>query len=269
MTTWSRDRWLLLRPQAEGTPGLILAPGAEQGARLWPTRRGDARIASDLAQASGGAFRVARSRLFFDGGDFVCDEETVFVAPSVLSRNLGVTVATQEELQQRLEGLTRCHVVLLAEAPSYHAGMFMMPVGNRTLLVGDLREAKKLHAEDSSAIQDLYGRAATTPDWSSEACVALDRVAEQCEQAGYRVQRIPVVQGKDARTWLTPLNVVIDVQGTDRTVYMPVYRGAEALNARAAAVWEGLGYQVRAIDCTETFAHFGSLRCLVNVLQRR
>jgi len=49
---------------------------------------------------------------------------------------------------------------------------------------------------------------------------------------------------------------------------MPVYRGTDALNAAGTAVWRSLGYRVCPVDCTETCVHFGSLRCLVNVLRR-
>ena len=43
---------------------------------------------------------------------------------------------------------------------------------------------------------------------------------------------------------------------------------ATGLNAAGRAVWEGLGYEVRAVDCTTVFRHFGCLHCLVNVLSR-
>ena len=36
----------------------------------------------------------------------------------------------------------------------------------------------------------------------------------------------------------------------------------------AAAVWRSAGWQVRRVDCTASYVHFGSLRCLVNVLAR-
>jgi hypothetical protein len=50
---------------------------------------------------------------------------------------------------------------------------------------------------------------------------------------------------------------------------MPVYRGCEAMNSAAEAVWAKLGYEVRPVDCTSTYRLFGNLHCLVNVLERR
>jgi hypothetical protein len=49
---------------------------------------------------------------------------------------------------------------------------------------------------------------------------------------------------------------------------MPTYRGADALNAAASRVWQDLGFEVRAVDCTDVYVHFGALHCLVNVLRR-
>ena len=81
--------------------------------------------------------------------------------------------------------------------------------------------------------------------------------------------RIPIVPGRDGRTYVTYLNVLVDQRGGRRIVYLPTFRGMGALNAAAASVWRGLDYEVRPVDCTTTYEHFGSLRCLVNVLRRR
>ena len=80
--------------------------------------------------------------------------------------------------------------------------------------------------------------------------------------------RIPVVPGSDGRTYLTYVNVILDCRDGNRIVYMPVYDGVEELNRAAAEVWAGAGYEVRRVNCTTCYRHFGSLRCLVNVLSR-
>jgi len=85
---------------------------------------------------------------------------------------------------------------------------------------------------------------------------------------GYRVVRIPIVPGHDGRTYVTYLNAILDRRGGRRMVYMPVFSGAGPLNRAAAEVWTGLGYEVRSVDCDACYPHFGSLRCLVNVLRR-
>ena len=77
-----------------------------------------------------------------------------------------------------------------------------------------------------------------------------------------------MIPDRDARTYLTYLNVIIDEREGRRIVYMPSYTNASTLNASAADVWESLGYEVRRVDCTRPYIHSGSLRCLVNVLSR-
>ena len=74
--------------------------------------------------------------------------------------------------------------------------------------------------------------------------------------------------GLDGRTYLTYLNVILDERDGGRIVYMPIYGHAAAINAAAAEVWRQLGYLVRPVDCSTAYRHFGSLRCLVNVLSR-
>jgi len=246
MTCWSRDRWLAL---ASGDRITLLSPRAEEGAELWPAREGDSGVGEDLARILGRRVAAERSPLHFDGGDFVADAETAFVAPAVLARNLQRTVQTVEELQATLADVLRRRIVLLRDAPDHHAGMFMMAVGGRTVLVGDPSLARGLvdcgEADEGTQRQ-------------------FDSVAVACSAAGYRVVRIPIVPGRDGRTYLTYVNVILD----RRTVYMPIYAHVPALNEAAAATWRGLGYEVRVVDCTAVYPHFGSLRCFVNVLRR-
>ena len=267
MTTWSRDRWLALDATASPGDVTLLLPRGENGAAAWPARQGDQRVGFDLARLLGPTVDARRSGLLFDGGDFVADARTVFVTPGVLRRNLQHTVGTREELLRRLEARLRKRVVLLDEAPDHHAGMYLMAIGDDTMLVGDPSLARGVvdgwSAEKRARLFPSGG-----PDRTAETQRRFDAVARQVAAAGYHVKRVPVVPGADGRTWLTYLNGVLDERGGQRTVYLPVFRGAEPLNAAAVAVWREAGYTVRQVDCTAAYVHFGSLRCLVNVLRR-
>ena len=243
MTTWSRDRWLAF----EG--GHVLSPHGENGAAAWSSRAGDSRIGADLARALPQLTSTV-SGLYFDGGDFVADATTVFVTPRVLRRNLGLGM-DPKRLVRDLENVFDKRVVLLDRAPDHHAGMFMMVAGQGRMLVGDPSLARSLVDADGH-------------DFSDETQALFDAVARQVEAVGYRVVRIPVAPGNDGRTYETPLNALLE-QGV---VYMPVYDHTPRLNAAAASVWRDLGFEVRTVNCTRTFVHFGSLRCLVNVLAR-
>ena len=262
MTCWARDRWLALGPAGTGGPALLLSPREESAGDIWPARKGDERIAGDLAAALGGGVRAHRSVLAFDGGDFVADADRAFVTPRVGERSIGGEIVSTEQLRRALAGSLRRKVIVLSEAPPHHAGMFMMLAGGRTALVGDPSLAQGLLVDVPASCLPQ------NPDFSDEIRRRFDAVAGQCAASGYRVVRVPVVPGRDGRTYLTCLNVIIDRRAGCRIVYMPVYRGVEALNAAGAAAWRGLGYEVRPVDCTDTFRHFGSLRCLVNVLRR-
>jgi len=267
ITAWSRDRWLALDSGRPSEPTVLLAPRSEEGADAWPARRGDERVATDLAAACGPGVTGARSDLYFDGGDFVADAETVFVTPAVLRRNLQQTVETREELIARLRAALGRRVVLLGEAPDHHAGMFMMAVGDRTVLVGDPAAGLRLLDPGGDGAADAL-LPPDGADTSAETQDRFDAVARQCTEAGYRVVRIGMVPGRDGRTYLTHVNAILDRRGDRRVVYMPVFRGADALNDAAERIWHDLGWEVRRVDCTACYRHFGSLRCLVNVLRR-
>ncbi|MCA8917501.1 MAG: agmatine deiminase family protein [Planctomycetes bacterium] len=263
LTSWSRDRWISLAPAGSASSFTLLSPWGEMGADAWPARKGDERIGEDLAAALSNTEAV-RSELFFDGGDFVCDNETAFVTPNVRLRNLQNTVKDEEELLHRLRELLGRKVVLLKDAPDHHAGMYMMTAGNHTVVVGDPSAAKALLNEEEIATLPLPEGA----DFSDETQRKFDSVASQCESAGYRVVRIPVAPGKDGRVFLTYLNSILDERDDKRSIYMPTFSGAERLNEAGAKVWKDLGFEVKTVDCSNCYRYFGSLRCLVNILSR-
>ncbi len=316
ITTWSRDRWVALGPAAGGGATTLWSPRGEAADEIWPARAGDARVGRDIARALAPAVLARRSGLYFDGGDFLADSETAFVVPRVLQRNIQQTAKSREELLGALSRELKRRVILLDEAPDHHAGMFMVSVGDRTMLVGDPSLARGLYqfSETTGTIPSpglrppsprLAGRgrgegrpvsateshcdavlvaaemgqvdgAATHafmslpggPDFTTQTQHLFDAVARQCERAGYKVIRIPVLPASDGRTYLTYVNVLLDQQDSRRVVYLPFYRGVEGLNAAARGVWERLGYEIRPVDCTSAYRHFGCLHCLVNVLRR-
>ena len=262
ITPWSRDRWLALASAGEST-ATLLSPRGEMGAEVWPGRAGDQRTGDDLAAALGPNVVSVRSDLYFDGGDFVADHDTVFVTPAVLPRNLQRTVRTREELTERLATLFQRKVVLLDEAPDHHAGMYMMAVGNGTMLVGDPAAARRLLGTNADGLCPPDG-----PDFTPETIARFDAVADQCRAAGYRVVRIPIVPGLNGRTYVTYVNAILERRAGRRIVYMPVFSRASALNSAARHIWSELGYEVREVNCDACYPHFGSLRCLVNILRR-
>ncbi len=265
MTSWSRDRWLALNPPPGGDSITLWSPRGEAASDLWPERAGDEQIGTDLSKELGHAVRAKRSSLFFDGGDFLADNDTVFVMPRVLNRNIQQTVKNSTELIAIFSRELQRRVVLLNEAPDHHAGMFMASVGDHVMLVGDPELGRKYFPPSPVEAKSLLPGGG---DFSVETQHQFDAVAAQSEAAGYRVVRMPVVPAPDGRTFLTYVNSIIDEQDAKRVVYVPFYHGADSLNAAARKVWEDLGYTVRPVDCTSSYRYFGALHCLVNILRR-
>ena len=272
ITTWSRDRWVALMPAVAGAATTLWSPRGEAGEEVWPARAGDERVGRDVAVSLSPLVRARRSGLYFDGGDFLADSETVFVMPRMLQRNIQQTVRSREEFLGILSRELKRRVILLDEAPDHHAGMFMASVGHKTMLVGDPSRAQELISvqlghHDRTATNEFMNLPGG-PDFTAPTQHRFDAVAVQCSAAGYKIIRIPVVPARDGRTYLTYVNVLIDQQSGRRLVYLPFYRGVERLNAAARAAWEDLGYEIRPVDCTTAYRHFGCLHCLVNVLSR-
>jgi hypothetical protein len=272
ITTWSRDRWVALAPVASANRTTLVSPRGEAGDEIWPARAGDERIGDDLATALPCSIMSRRSEFYFDGGDFLSDAERVFVIGRVLGRNIQHTAGTRKEFEVRLRTLLGKPIVMLEQSPDHHAAMFMAAVGNRTVVVGDPSLARPYLSSDYS--HEPAGSAAAPggcdfePDFTPETQARFDAVATQCGASGYRVVRIPVVPGRDGRSYITYSNVIIDARDNQRIVYLPIYAGADELNKAARAVWDQLGFMVRTVDCTSTFRHFGCLHCLVSVLKR-
>jgi hypothetical protein len=257
MTAWSRDRWISLRPGRHESAGTLVASRGEFGGPIWPQRQGDQRIAEDLARAIGRP--AMRSGLYFDGGDFLADSRSVFIAPAAIARNVQHTCGDESELSRIVRRQLGLYPILLKDAPDHHAGMFMMAAGEGRVVVCDPKLAKGLLAP--MELPD-------GPDFSDSTQRRFDSVAAAATAAGYRVTRIPCVPSCDGKTFITFVNGIIDQRDGRRTIYMPTYQGQGRLNAAGERVWESLGYRVVPIDVTSTFRYFGTLHCLVNVIEK-
>jgi hypothetical protein len=271
MTTWSRDRWVAMAPATNGGQTTIWSPREEAAEEIWPARAGDERMGDDIAAVLSSSVRARRSSLYFDGGDFLADSQNVFVVPRLLQRNIQHTTDNRDEFLGILRSELKRNIILLEESPDHHAGMFMASVGNGTMLVGDPSLGRRyvpLSSDADGSTTNEFMHLPGGPDFSPQTQRLFDAVAEQCARVGYEVARIPVVPACDSRTYLTYVNVLMDQVAGRRVVYVPEYRGVEPMNVAAREIWEGLGYEVRPVDCTSTYRHFGCLHCLVNVLRR-
>jgi hypothetical protein len=94
-------------------------------------------------------------------------------------QNLQRTVRTREELVEELSALLRRRVVLLREAPDHHLAMYMLPIGEHRVLVGDARMAHRLLV-DSPARTNLESYLPGGPDFTEATAAQFHAVARQC-----------------------------------------------------------------------------------------
>lgn len=154
--------------------------------------------------------------------------------------------------------------------PVFHLDLYLtlagphLETGQPIALVGSVRRAR-----------DVLGQR----EEAGDADDALDTLAAHMASAGYRVARLPLLPFRTELAphgaWYSYNNCLVEVfraAGTTvRRVILPAY-GSEigALDAEAARVWSGLGFEVpMARGDFATMAQLdGSLRCMTKVLDR-
>jgi hypothetical protein len=260
ITTWARDRYASLVD--EDGRGSILAPpflGAS-----FAGRTGDARSPFAISQAlHGSAPRVARYA--FEGGDFAATPRWLFVDANLAERNRARGRADRASLTRELERDFGQELVWLGDAvgevPRHHIMMYMVPLDDRTVAVGDQRAALARLSPEAREELEL------DPDSELHAR-RFDRAAELLAARGFHIVRFPALVMRGSRSYVTYTNALFDRDGDRRVVYLPTYALPE-LDDEAARLYASLGYDVRRIDVSPIYRLNGSLGCLVNVLARR
>jgi hypothetical protein len=250
VTTWSRDRMASL----EGDR--VLAP--PRTATGSGPRAGDWEAPFAIARDVYGA-QPAIAGLVFEGGDLAASKSYVFADANLIGRNLGRGDATRAHLEGVLRGTFSQEVIWLGDArgdvPEHHIMMYMVPLDDRRVLVGDVRLGQKL-APEVTADPAISAHAAR-----------FDRVAAQLSERGFAVTRIPVVVLPGAGSYVTYTNALFDRDAAGPIVYLPTYR-IPALDRAATDSYTALGFRVVPIDVSTVYTLNGSLGCLVNVMAR-
>ncbi|HVV82162.1 MAG TPA: agmatine deiminase family protein [Kofleriaceae bacterium] len=263
LTTWSRDRFAaLVGPDGEGG---VLAPPAVETA--FGGRAGDMLAPHAIARAVwGGPART--SKVVFEGGDLAASSHTLFVGAEVMRRSRGRGASDRQTIDRELRRQFGEPIVWLGDEPGdvphHHVMMFMVPLDDHTVLVGDPRAGAAMAAREPAAAglaldDDLDGDARR-----------FERVAELLAARGYRVLRVPVVVLAGAGSYVTYTNALFDREpgpGGRPIVYLPTY-GLPSLDEAAAAQYASLGYIVHPIDVSGIYQLNGSIGCLVNVMAR-
>jgi len=257
LTTWSRDRMAALDGPSGGR---VLVPPRVASASAG--RAGDAEapyaFAREVYQA-----RPQLAELVFEGGDLAASDRYLFADANLIGRNFGRRDATRGYLQGALERTFSQQVVWLGDAPGeipeHHIMMYMVPLDDRAVLVGDVGLGRQLGGHDLDGLE-------LDADEALHAA-RFDRAAALLAARGFRVTRVPVVVLAGAGSYVTYTNALFDRDAAGPVVYLPTY-ALPALDGAATRLYESLGYRVVPIDVSTIYELNGSLGCLVNVMGR-
>lgn len=255
ITTWSRDRYAALVDDTGH--GAILAPPRLESPT--PARAGDARSPYAISQAL--YHRDPNvADIAFEGGDLAATPSLVFADVNLIARNVGHGDADRATIIHEIHARMAQRLVFLGDAlgdvPRHHIMMYMMPIDDHTVAVGDIREGVRLLGDTPLPLDDIDTEAAR-----------FDRAAAALAKAGFRVLRVPALVRAGAGSYVTYTNALFDRRGDQRIIYMPTY-DLPALDAAGQAFWEAQGFEVHPIDVSAIYHLNGSLGCLVNVLAR-
>ena len=255
ITTWSRDRYAALVDDAGH--GAILAPPRLESPT--PARAADARSPYAISQAI--YHRDPKvADIVFEGGDLAATPSLVFADVNLIARNAGHGDADRTAIAHEIRSRMAQRLVFLGDAlgdvPRHHIMMYMMPIDDHTVAVGDIREGVRLLGDTPLPLDDIELEAAR-----------FDHAAAELARAGFHVVRVPVLVRAGAGSYVTYTNALFDRRGTQRIIYMPTYN-LPALDAAGRAFWEAHSFEVHPIDVSAIYHLNGSLGCLVNVLAR-
>ncbi|MBI3927980.1 MAG: hypothetical protein HY319_20730 [Armatimonadetes bacterium] len=177
------------------------------------------------------------------------------------------------------------------EAPAtFHIDMGLTPIGDDVVLVGDPRLAidtlNRLSPEEYARHNELLNRSLETRGEDHLGSLIrensvnnpllqhqFDYNAEAVEHKGYRVLRLPYLQGPPDVSWITYNNCLQEnytrPDGSQvRRVFLPTY-GLPALDDQAAEVYRSLGFEVIPLELPALTAWRGAIRCVSNILGRQ
>ena len=259
ITTWSRDRYTLLR---RGDERLLLVPPRPN--RGNEARENDWNAPFAIATAHGGV-TVEVSPLVFDGGDMVATDDNVFATAVLPGRNQGGTYGDRLALLDYLRDTTGKEPVLIGDdptrVPQHHICMIATPLGGKVVLVGDPDAGLRLLPADADLPRAV--------DRSEPTLETFRLVARELEKQGFDVRRVPLVPLDDGLTYVSYNNAMLERRADGKLhAYVPTF-GIPPLDKAGLAVYEAAGVMVHPIDARGIYAYNGTVRCLVNVLDRR
>ncbi len=261
ITTWSRDRFAAYEA-GDGSGGILAPPRIDVA---FANRAGDWQVPLAFANAIFARDAVVASFLF-EGGDLVSTPRFLFVDANLGLRNMGRRDASRKSIIAGLGQVFAQEIIWLGdqagEVPQHHMMMYMVPLDDSRVVVGDARAGLALLEQEPAGAELIVASDMDTH------IARFDRAAEILRGRGFEVVRLPVVVREGGGSYVTYTNALFDRTGDDQPlVYLPTYR-LPALDRAARDFYEKLGYQVRPVDVADIYHLNGSLGCLVNVMRR-
>lgn len=259
ITSWMRDRLAVLDTDDDH---VLLAPSA-------PIRGPEARVHDwmvpwTLGEHLGEHYRVKQARYRFDGGDLIADASRVYVASPLFDRNPDVPQGSVAAMLA--EDLGR-PVLALHDAPDHHIGMFLTPLGDGRVLLGDPALGERIVRDAGQRPDELVVGDQPVGHADPALLASFETVRTQLLAAGLEVVPMPALPTDQRYAWLSYNNVLLEERSGRLHVYLPVY-GVAALDRAATRVWEDEGAVVHPIEVEGLFRLGGSVRCLTAPLAR-
>ncbi len=272
ITVWSKDRALVL---AAPRTQLVVPMRPDP---KWRERFNDWATLSSVAKAMPERYIVNEVPLDYDAGDFAVTGDKIIVDANLLTKNQKHGLTTGKALSERLASTFHRDIILLGDAdgdvPRHHLSMYMTPIGDRAVLVGDPRAGREMVGATFTPGEESPDTGEPlVADFSDTTLARFDRAAKDLAAAGFRVERIPVVPFDD-KTYVTYTNGVYETRGGRKIAYLPQYaRDANdavvaKMDAAAVATYRRFGWEIQGIRVRDAYRFHGTIGCLCNVLRR-
>lgn len=259
ITPWAKDRF----GSMVSSRGPVLAVPPLRSMSEGP-RANDEKVPEILAAALPG-LECRSLPFFFDGGDLLADADSVYIAPNFIARNQAMDSEGVSRLLSLIESAFKKKPVTIgddiSQIPNHHIGMFVTPLGNRTLAVGDPDLGLRLWHGDESI------RTAVDVTAEEEHLAPFRNAARCLEEKGFTVIRIPLLVTKLPQVYVSYNNAIVEHTADNKRIFMPTY-GIPALDKSASGCLEAEGWNIVPVRVDKVYRHTGSLRCLVGIIRR-
>lgn len=261
ITTWSRDRYTLI--EGDGAPLLLIPPRPTEANEA---RKNDWFAPFALANSLEGV-ETMTADLVFEGGDFTATDTHIFATALLRERNQGGDLYDQDKLEKWLRRHTgKKPIVLgdsLAEVPAHHIGMFVTPLDDKRVFVGD--PDLGLSLLDAAKVDEAQLPFAVDREESS--LQKFRNIAAELSDLGFEVIPLPLIPLADGLTYITYNNLLLEKRNEGMHAYLPQF-GIEALDKVGRDAYREAGVSVHSIRVKNIYQYNGTVRCLVNIVRR-